>query len=56
MCFAHVGHRVVAAGGGDAQKLYVRVSLHGLEDLLQRWDGNVLQRQTNSQLSAGLLS
>lgn len=45
--FAHVGHRVVAAGGSDAQKLHMGVSLHGLKDLLQRRDGNVLQQQTN---------
>lgn len=41
----HVGHRVVAAGRSDAQKLHVRVSLHRLKDLFQCWDGNVLQHR-----------
>lgn len=41
---AHVGHGVVAPGGGDAQNLHVGVALHGFKDVLQRGDGNVLRR------------
>lgn len=54
----HVGHGVVATGGGDAQNFHVGVSLHGLKDVLQRGDGNVLQRQTQGQrsLSAAALA
>lgn len=41
----HIGHRVVATGRSDAQKLHMRVSLHRLKDLFQCWDGNVLQHR-----------
>lgn len=40
---AHVGHGVIAPRGGDAQNLHVGVALHGLKDVLQRGDGNVLR-------------
>lgn len=46
-----MGHGVIAPGGGDAQDFDVGVSLHGLKDVLQRGDGNVLRGQTQGQRS-----
>lgn len=38
----HIGHRVIAAGGYQAELFDVSVGFHGLADGLQRGDGNVL--------------